>query len=63
MKPKLENVVKAIRQGEAETLREYIKRFNKEVINVRYLYDMMRMYFMKDGLSPGSLFQIDIDVN
>lgn len=56
-------MLKAIRQGKNETLREYIERFNKEAVNVRDLTDKKILYFMEDGLQPGSLFHVDIGAN
>lgn len=50
LKPKSEDMLKAIRQGETETLGEYVKRFNMEAVNVRDQSDKMMLYFMKDGL-------------
>lgn len=55
---------KAIRQGMGEsTLREYVERSNKEFVNVRYLTDMMKFYFLEDDLRSRSLFYIDVEDN
>lgn len=50
LKPKSEDVLRAIRQGENETLRDYIERFNKETNNVRHLEDKIRLLFMRHGV-------------
>lgn len=63
LKPKSENVLKEIRQGEAETMRKYMEQFNMEAVNVRNLSNKMRLYFMKEVLRRGSLFHIDISIN
>lgn len=56
-------MLKEIWQGENETLRECVERFNKEVLNVRDLTDKMRLYFTKDDLRVGNWIQIDIGAN
>lgn len=63
VRPKSENVLKVIKQGERETLLEYNERFNKEVLNVMGLEGKTRLFFMKDGLRKGCLFHIVVSVN
>lgn len=63
VKPKSEKVLKEIHQGEKETLREYIERFNEEALNIIDLHNKMRWWFMIKGLRPRSQFEIDVGAN
>lgn len=49
-KPKSEKVLKAIHQGENETIREHVERFNEEVVNAKNLIDKMRLWYIEDDL-------------
>lgn len=63
MKPKLEELLKEVRQHENETLSEYVERFNNEAASVRNLEDKQRLFWLKDSLRKGGLFKMDVGVN
>jgi len=46
--------LEAIVQGKSEPLRHYIKRFNKEVVQVRGAEDTMKQYLIAKGLREGT---------
>ncbi|GAU46466.1 hypothetical protein TSUD_402330 [Trifolium subterraneum] len=54
--PKTEANVEAVCQGPNETLRSYIKRFNKEVVQVD-VTDDMKKYLMRKNLRDGTKFK------
>jgi len=46
--------LKAIVQGKSEPLRDYIERFNKEVVQVRGADETMKQYLITKGLREGT---------
>jgi hypothetical protein len=46
--------LEVIVQGESEPLRDYIKRFNKEVVHVRGADENMKKYLITRGLCEGT---------
>jgi len=52
--PKTVASLEAIVQGKSEPLRDYIKRFNKEVVQVRGAEDTMKQYLITKGLREGT---------
>ncbi|GAU50103.1 hypothetical protein TSUD_374520 [Trifolium subterraneum] len=54
--PKTEANLEAVRQGPDETLRSYIERFNKEVVQVD-VTDDMKKYLMRKNLCDGTKFK------
>jgi len=52
--PKAVASLEAIVQGKSEPLREYIKTFNKEVVQVRGADDTMKQYLITKGLREGT---------
>jgi len=46
--------LEAIVQGKSEPLRDYIERFNKEVVQVRGANDTMKQYLIAKGLHVGT---------
>ncbi|GAU34620.1 hypothetical protein TSUD_394110 [Trifolium subterraneum] len=54
--PKTEANLESVRQGPNETLRSYIERFNKEVVQVD-VTDDMKKYLMRKNLRDGTKFK------
>jgi len=52
--PKTVASLEAIVQGKSEPLRDYIERFNKEVVQVRGAEDTMKQYLITKGLHEGT---------
>jgi len=52
--PKTVASLEAIVQGKSEPLRDYIKIFNKEAIQVRGAEDSMKQYLITKGLRQGT---------
>jgi len=46
--------LEAIVQGKSEPFREYIERFNKEVVQVRGADERMKQYLIAKGLHEGT---------
>src|SRR3954469_13042920 len=59
--PKSEANLEAVIQGTDEPLRDYLDRFNKEVIQVQTT-DYMKRYLVERGLLPGSDFKKAIKI-
>ncbi|XP_058777898.1 uncharacterized protein LOC131652136 [Vicia villosa] len=59
--PKSEATLEAVIQGANEPLREYLDRFNKEVVQVQ-TSDHMKRYLLERGLLPGSDFKKAIKI-
>ncbi|MCI57796.1 hypothetical protein A2U01_0079047, partial [Trifolium medium] len=53
--PKSVATLEAIYQGQDESLRDYIKRFNKDAVQVNTTDDM-KHYLLERGLRPRSVF-------
>lgn len=58
-----EEVLDGIVQGENETLRHYIDRFNEEAETIRDLEVKDKLKCMKRGLRPDSLFAQEVELN
>jgi len=52
--PKMVASLEAIVQGKSEPLRDYIERFNKEVVQVRGADETMKRYLIAKGLREGT---------
>jgi len=54
MQPKTVASLEDIVQGKSESLRDYIERFNKEVVQVRGADETMKQYLITKGLREGT---------